>query len=66
MIGSMRYYIDRDNKIHYRRVIKMAQGKSGLVYFFQDGCTKDVGIPEKYIDADYRNLVGIRWEEEDE
>lgn len=66
MIGSKRYYIDRDNKLHYRRVIRVSQGKNGLIYFFQDGCAKDVGIPEKYIDADYRNLVGIRWEEEDE
>lgn len=66
MIGSKRYYIGRDNKLHYRRVIRVSQGKNGLIYFFQDGCTKDVGIPEKYIDADYRNLVGIRWEEEDE
>lgn len=65
MIGSKRYYIGKDNKIHYRRVIKMSQGKDDLYYFFQDGCVKTVGIPARYVSDDANKLRGVTWREED-
>jgi hypothetical protein len=38
-------YFTKEDKIHFRKIIKLAYGPDGEVAVFEDGCVKKIGIP---------------------